>query len=54
MCVYVAADAEDRLVSEIVALCKEFGVTLDASKSKSDLGVLCGIEVDCAVCAFLK
>jgi large subunit ribosomal protein L7A len=54
MCVYVAIDAEDRFVSEISALCEAFGVTLDTSKSKSELGALCGIEVDCAVCAFLK
>ena len=52
--VYVAADAEDRFVSEISALCESFGVILDTSKSKSELGALCGIKVDCAVCAFLK
>ena len=52
--VYVAADAEDRMVSEVSNLCEDFGVILDTSKSKSELGALCGIEVDCAVCAFLK
>ena len=52
--VYVAADAEDRFVSEISALCESFGVILDTTKSKSELGALCGIQVDCAVCAFLK
>ena len=52
--VYVATDAEDRFVSEISVLCKSFGVILDTTKSKSELGALCGIKVDCAVCAFLQ
>ena len=53
-CVYVATDAEDKIVSEISGLCESFGVILDMSKSKEELGALCGIEVDCATCAFLK
>ena len=52
--VYVAFDADSRILSEIISLCERFGVTLDRSKTKSELGALCGIEVDCAVCAFLK
>jgi ribosomal protein L7Ae-like RNA K-turn-binding protein len=52
--VYVATDAEDKIVSEISGLCESFGVILDTSKSKEELGALCGIEVDCATCAFLK
>ena len=53
-CVYVAYDSDNRILSEITSLCERFGVMLDTSKTKSELGVLCGIEVDCAVCAFLK
>ena len=52
--VYVATDAEDRFVSETSELCRTFGVILDTTKSKTELGALCGIDVDCAVCAFLK
>ena len=52
--VYLALDSENRIFSEITSLCESFGVKLDTSKTKSELGVLCGIEVDCAVCAFLK
>ena len=52
--VYVAFDAEDRFLSAISPLCESFGVILDTTKSKSELGALCGITVDCAVCAFLK
>ena len=51
--VYVAYDAEGRILSEIASLCESFSVMLDMSKTKTELGVLCGIEVDCAVCAFL-
>jgi large subunit ribosomal protein L7A len=52
--VCLALDSEEKISSEISSLCERFGVTLDTSKTKSELGVLCGIEVDCAVCAFLK
>lgn len=52
--VYVAYDADERIISEISLLCRDSAVILDTSKSKSELGALCGIEVDCAVCAFLK
>ena len=52
--VYVAYDSDNRILSEITSLCERFGVRLDTSKTKSELGVLCGIEVDCAVCAFLN
>ncbi len=52
--VYLAFDSENRISSEITSLCESFDVKLDTSKTKSELGALCGIEVDCAVCAFLK
>ena len=52
--VYAAADAEIRIISELSFLCESFGVILDTSKTKNQLGVLCGIDVDCAACAVLK
>ena len=52
--VYLALDSDTRIYSEISSLCESFGVAFDTSKTKSELGVLCGIEVDCAVCVFLK
>ena len=52
--VLLASDAELPIVSEVTYLCESFGVKLDTSKSKRELGVLCGLEVDCAVCALLK
>ena len=38
------------IVREIKELCFETGVKLDDAHTKSQLGALCGIEVDCAVC----
>ena len=52
--VYAAYDSDGKILSEISSLCERFGVMLDTSKTKNELGVLCGIEVDCAVCAFLN
>ena len=52
--VFLANDAQGGLVSEISYLCESFGVILDTTKSKEELGKLCGLEVDCAVCALLK
>lgn len=48
--VYVASDAEEKIIREIKELCFEYGVKLDDAHTKSQLGALCGIEVDCAVC----
>ena len=47
---YVASDAEEKIIREIKELCFETGVKLDDAHTKSQLGALCGIEVDCAVC----
>ena len=50
---YVASDAEAKIISAVTELCREYGVTLDTTRTKSELGALCGIEVDCAVCVVL-
>ena len=51
---YVASDAEMKIISELNTLCGEYGVALDSTRTKSELGTLCGIEVDCAVCVILN
>ncbi|MBQ0009581.1 MAG: ribosomal L7Ae/L30e/S12e/Gadd45 family protein [Ruminococcus sp.] len=51
---YVGADAEPKLVSHIRDLCEENGVAFDESHTMAELGTLCGIDVDCAVCVVLK
>ena len=50
---YVATDVDQKIISEIVELCREYGVKLDDAHTKSELATLCGIEVDCAVCVVL-
>ena len=51
---YLAGDADGGIVSEMTYLCENFGVILDTSMTKDELGTLCGLEVDCAVCVILK
>lgn len=50
---YVACDAEEKIISQVSELCREYGVSFDDAHTKSELGALCGIEVDCAVCVVL-
>ena len=51
---YLACDAQGAIVSEFSYLCESFDVKLDTSKSKEELGALCGLEVDCAACVIVK
>ena len=51
---YLAYDADGGIVPEMTFLCESCGVMLDTSRSKEELGQLCGLDVDCAVCAVLK
>ena len=51
---YLALDADGGIVSETTYLCESFGVILDTSMTKAELGALCGLEVDCAVCVIRK
>ncbi len=52
--VFIASDAEGKIVSAVTELCRESGIELDAARTKSELGKMCGIDVDCAVCVVLK
>lgn len=51
---FVASDAEGKIVSAVRELCRACGVEVDSMRTKSELGKLCGIDVDCAVCVVLK
>ena len=51
---YLAADADESIITMMNALCEEYGVSVDRSKTKSELAELCGIEVGCAVCVVKK
>jgi large subunit ribosomal protein L7A len=49
--VFVANDADPRITSKIVNLCKKMGVTVSYVDSMKLLGKACGIEVGAAVAA---
>ena len=52
--VYLAPDADHSFLESVAALCREYDVPTDMSRTKSELAELCGIEVDCAVCTVVK
>lgn len=52
--VYIAADAEERLVAKLKALCAAAQLEVDPSYSMAELGQACGIKVKAAAAALLK
>jgi len=52
--VYVAQDADSRLVSRIVQLCKQHGVEVTFVDTMRSLGKACGIEVGTAAAAVVE
>lgn len=52
--VYVAEDAEDRVVHSIVAAAQEKGIVIQWVASMKELGKACGIEVGAATAAVLE
>ncbi|WP_371365816.1 Ribosome-associated protein L7Ae-like protein [Sporomusa rhizae] len=52
--VYLADDADRRVVAPLVQLCTEKGITVKAGVTMQDLGKACGIEVGAAAVAVLK
>lgn len=52
--VFIASDAESKILSAMTELCRENEVETDTAHTKAELGRMCGIEVDCAVCVVLK
>lgn len=53
-CVFLAADADDRVRQPIKALCEEKRIPLVDSETMADLGRACAIEVGAAAAAILK
>jgi large subunit ribosomal protein L7A len=49
--VFVAKDADPRLIQKIVQLCKKMGVRVTYVDSMKQLGKACGIEVGAAMAA---
>ena len=52
--VYIARDAEEKILRPIVELCQAMGIPIVEVDSMAELGKASGIQVDCAVAAVLK
>lgn len=52
--VYIAEDAEENIIDQIVNLCKEHEIPTVSIISKEELGNACGIDVSAATAALLK
>jgi large subunit ribosomal protein L7A len=52
--VFLARDAELRLMQPVTALCEENGVPVSWVETMDELGQACGIEVGAAMAAILK
>ena len=52
--VYLALDADATLQRDVCDLCASAGIVPDRGHTKAELGLLCGLEVGCGVCAVPK
>ncbi|WP_378955039.1 ribosomal L7Ae/L30e/S12e/Gadd45 family protein [Pelosinus sp. sgz500959] len=52
--IYIASDAEQRLIEPLRTLCSQKNVTMDATPTMAELGKACSIEVGAAAVAVLK
>ncbi len=50
--VYIAENADERVVSPIIKLCENQEVEIVYVETKEQLGLLCGIQVGAAAAAF--
>ncbi len=52
--IFIAMDAERRLIKPVIVAAKELGITIYYVESMKKLGVACEIEVDTAIAGVLK
>jgi large subunit ribosomal protein L7A len=52
--VYVAKDAEERVVKSLLRLCQEKGIPVSFFGSMKELGEFCSLKVGASACAILK
>lgn len=52
--VFIAKDAEARVVSDVISLCQEKGIPIVEAESMEALGKACSIQVGTAVAVRLK
>ena len=53
-CVFIADDADERVIGPLQVLCREQDVLVEHAATMADLGNACGIEVGAAAAAVLK
>ena len=51
---FIAKDADAKIINLVAELCHTHGVPCDKTKTKKELGTMCQIDVDCAVCVTLE
>lgn len=54
LCVFLAADADGRVINPLKNLCEERGIPMETAHSMGELGRACAIEVGAAAVAVLK
>ena len=52
--VLVARDAEERVVRNLLEVCKKKGIEVEYAATMQELGEFCGLRVGAAACAVLK
>ena len=52
--VFIAQDADERILMPIKSLCQQSGIAVEMVPSMTELGKACGIEVGAAAAAALK
>ena len=51
---FIAKDADAKIINLVAELCRTHNVSYNMAKTKKELGIMCGIDVDCAVCVTLN
>lgn len=52
--VFIAEDADKKLVNPIADRCNELGIPIEMAPSMNDLGKTCGIQVGAAAAAMVR
>lgn len=52
--VYAAKDADELFLLQIRRLCESKSIPLDENMTMRELGDICNIDVNCAVCAIIE
>jgi large subunit ribosomal protein L7A len=53
-CIYIAKDADEYVVVDIIRICSENGIEVIYVENMKELGEICNIDVNAAVAAVIK